>query len=135
MINNTLTRVLVIGEDSTTTELLKITLGPGFDEIISVSSIEKAPQVIKTHNPQLIILDIIIRNSDQALLCKRIREFTKAPILVLSAIKKPDIVASFLDGGADGFLTKPVPNEILIAQINNLTRRAGYEMEAAAAKY
>jgi len=129
-----MTRVLVIGEDSTTTDLLKLTLRPSFDEIISITSVEKVPQAVKTHNPQLIILDIIIHNSNEALLCKRIREFSKAPILVLSAIKKPDIVASFLDGGADGFLTKPVPNEILIAQINNLTRRAGYEMEAAAVK-
>ena len=132
---NTATRVLVISEDSTTTDLLRLTLRPGLYEIVSVGSIEEVHRAVKTHNPQLIILDIITQSNNEAFLCKRIREFSQAPILVLSAIKKPDIVASFLDGGADGFLTKPVPNEVLIAQINNLTRRAGFEKEAAAAKY
>jgi DNA-binding response OmpR family regulator len=135
MMVNTATRVLVISEDSTTTDLLKMTLRPGLYEIVSVGSIEEVHRAAKTHNPQLIILDIITQSKNEAFLCKRIREFSQAPILVLSAIKKPDIVASFLDGGADGFLTKPVPNEVLIAQINNLTRRAGFEKEAAAAKY
>lgn len=132
MVNKTATRVLVIGEDNTTTDLLKMTLRPGQYEIISVGSVEEVYEAAKTHNPQLIILDIIVQNNNEVLLCKRIREFSQVPILVLSAIKKPDIVASFLDGGADGFLSKPVPNEILIAQINNLTRRAGFEKEAAA---
>jgi DNA-binding response OmpR family regulator len=133
MVNKKITRVLVLGEDSTTTDLLKMTLRPGLYEVIWVNSVKEVYEAIKTHNPQLIILDIIIQTNNEVLMCKRIREFSKAPILVLSAIKKPDIVASFLDGGADGFLSKPVPNEILVAQINNLTRRAGFEREAAAA--
>jgi two-component system KDP operon response regulator KdpE len=133
MVKNTVTRVLVIGEDSTTTDLLRMTLRPGLYEIIAVESGEEVFQATKIHNPQLIILDIIIQNNNEVLLCKRIREFSQVPILVLSAIKKPDIVASFLDGGADGFLTKPVQNEVLIAQINNLTRRAGLERETSAA--
>jgi DNA-binding response OmpR family regulator len=133
MVNKKITRVLVLEEDSTTTDLLKMALRPGLYEIIWVSSVEEVYKATKTHNPQLIILDIIDQNNNEVLMCKRIREFSKVPILVLSAIKKPDIVASFLDGGADGFLSKPVPNEILVAQINNLTRRAGFEREAAAA--
>ena len=132
MVNKPLTRVLVIGEDSTTTDLLKMTLRPGLYEIIPVRSMEDALQAAQTHNPQLIILDIIVQSDDELLVCKKIREFSRVPILVLSAIKKPDLVASFLDGGADGFLTKPVQNEVLVAQINNLTRRAGFEREASA---
>jgi two-component system KDP operon response regulator KdpE len=132
MVNNKVTRVLVLGEDNTTTDLLRMTLRPSLYEIISVDTVEKAYQAAKTYNPQLIILDIIVQDNHEMLLCKRIREFSRVPILVLSAVKKPDIVADYLDGGADGFLVKPVPNEILIAQINNLTRRAGFELEAAA---
>ena len=132
MVDKPITRVLVIGEDSTTTDLLKMTLRPGLYEIIPVRSIEGALQAAQTHNPQLVILDIIVQSDDELLLCKKIREFSQVPILVLSGLKKPDIVASFLDGGADGFLTKPVQNEVLVAQINNLTRRAGFEREASA---
>jgi two-component system, OmpR family, KDP operon response regulator KdpE len=135
MVKQKATRILVIGEDNTTTDLLKMTLRPGHYEVTSVGSIDEIYEATKTHNPQLIILDIIVQDNNELLLCKRIREFSQVPILVLSAIKKPDIVASYLDGGADGFLIKPVPNEILIAQINNLTRRAGFEREATAANY
>lgn len=132
MVKKPITRVLVIGEDSTTTDLLKMTLRPGLYEIIPVRSIEGALQAAQIHKPQLVILDIIVQSDDELLLCKDIRKFSQVPILILSAIKKPDIVASFLDGGADGFLTKPVQNEVLVAQINNLTRRAGFEREASA---
>ncbi|MDO9130571.1 MAG: hypothetical protein Q7U34_11960, partial [Anaerolineales bacterium] len=47
------------------------------------------------------------------------------PILILSALDSPGMVASALDAGADDYLIKPVPSSVLIAHLHNLTRRAG----------
>ena len=52
-----------------------------------------------------------------------IRKFSSTPILILSVLDNPGLVARALDKGADDYLVKPVPSGILIAHINNLTRR------------
>jgi DNA-binding response OmpR family regulator len=55
--------------------------------------------------------------------CKSIRVFSNTPILVLSAINDPRMVASVLDAGADDFLVKPVPSGVLVAHIRKMVRR------------
>ena len=57
--------------------------------------------------------------------CKAIRAFSNAPILILSAINDPRLVASILDAGADDFLVKPVPSGVLVAHIRKMIRRTG----------
>jgi DNA-binding response OmpR family regulator len=55
--------------------------------------------------------------------CKAVRAFSNLPILILSALDEPAIVASVLDIGADDFLVKPVPSTVLVAHLNKLARR------------
>ncbi len=62
--------------------------------------------------------------------CKAIREFSNLPILILSALDNPGMVAAALDAGADDYLIKPVPSGVLIAHINNLLRRSRLEAGA-----
>ena len=57
-------------------------------------------------------------------MCEKIRAFSKIPILVLSAINDPAMVAKVLDAGADDFIVKPVPSAVLIARLNMLLRRS-----------
>jgi DNA-binding response OmpR family regulator len=54
---------------------------------------------------------------------KSIRAFNNVPILILSAINDPAMVASVLDTGADDFLVKPVPSSVLVAHIRKMVRR------------
>ena len=63
--------------------------------------------------------------------CKEIRKFSSVPIMILSAINKPGLIEQALDAGADEYLRKPVPTNILIARINTLVRRARAEREIA----
>jgi two-component system KDP operon response regulator KdpE len=78
----------------------------------------------------VIILDLVMPGVNGWQIGKAIREFSNIPILVLSALDKPEVVTSALDEGADDFLLKPVSMEILVAHLNKLTRRARAEMEA-----
>jgi DNA-binding response OmpR family regulator len=56
--------------------------------------------------------------------CSEVRSFSDVPILILSALDSPGMVASALDAGADDYLVKPVPSGVLLAHLNNLVRRA-----------
>jgi DNA-binding response OmpR family regulator len=54
-----------------------------------------------------------------------VREFSNVPIVILSALDDPAMIASALDAGADDYLVKPVSSSILVAHLNRLIRRTG----------
>ena len=62
--------------------------------------------------------------------CKAIRSFSLVPILVISAINKPGMVAKALDEGADDYMLKPMTSSVLIAHLKRLAWRARAERQA-----
>ncbi|MEV0259957.1 response regulator transcription factor [Streptomyces sp. NPDC050617] len=82
----------------------------------------------------LLLLDIMLPELDGIGLCRRIRETSTAPILMMSARGDiPDIVAG-LESGADDYVVKPVDTAVLVARIRSLLRRATFAPVAAAAE-
>ncbi len=117
------TQILVIDDDMAITELMSMLLKThGFDVITSNSGAEGI-QLAETHKPHAILLDLMMPDVDGWQVCKSIRAFSNTPILVLSAINDPRMVASVLDAGADDFLVKPVPSSVLVAHIRKMVRR------------
>lgn len=116
-------KILVIDDDSAMTDLLEILLEPISIEVITANSgldgIEKAKRVI----PDFIILDLMMPDVDGWQICKEIRHFTKVPILILSALDSPGLIAEALNAGADDYIIKPVTKNMLVARINRLASR------------
>ncbi len=125
------TRVLVIDDDVDMTEMLRLILEPNaFDVNVSHSG----PEGIETAhllNPEVIILDLSMSDMDSWQVCKEIRAFSQVPILMLSAISNPAMVAKALDEGADDFLLKPMTSSVLIAHLKRLVWRARAEKGAS----
>ena len=115
--------ILVIDDDPAMTELLKILLQTTGALVISAHT---GPEGIKlTHhlNPDILILDLMMPDMDGWQVCKEIRKFSNVPILILSALDHPAMVAAALDAGADDYLIKPVSSGMLLAHIRNLLKR------------
>lgn len=117
------TRVLLIENGTHENENLKVTLE---SRGLLVHSIILSYTELK--NARNLDLDIIIFDSgSRPLECleflQAIRKVSPAPLLVLSTLDQPNVVAKTLDCGADDFLTKPYSIEVLMASINKLTRR------------
>lgn len=117
-------KILVIDDDEGMTELLSLLLAPASSEIIIANSGPDGIALTKKHRPDVIILDLMMPEMNGWRICKQIREFSDVPILILSAIDAPGIVAQALDVGADDYLVKPVSSGTLIAHLNKLVRRA-----------
>jgi two-component system, OmpR family, KDP operon response regulator KdpE len=126
------TSVLVIDDDAVMTELLKDILEQRDFQVFTAHSSNEGLDRIRKSNPEIVVLDLYLPETDGRQICRSIREFSSVPILVLSAMNNPGIVAEALDQGADDYLTKPVPGGILVAHLNNLSRRARAEREAVA---
>ncbi|MBI5838743.1 MAG: response regulator transcription factor [Chloroflexi bacterium] len=127
------TKILVIDDDEAITDLLSMLLKThGFEVITSNSGVEGV-QFAQEKFPQVVLLDLMMPDKDGWEVCKAIRTFSTVPILILSAINDPRMVASVLDAGADDYLVKPVPSSILVAHLRKIVRRTG-SIQAPASK-
>jgi DNA-binding response OmpR family regulator len=121
--NNMTTKIFVIDDDTAVTDLLSVLLtSQGFDVWATNSSTEGLTH-IREKMPDLVILDLMMPEMDGWEICRAVRMFSDVPIIVLSALNDPSMVASVLDSGADDYLTKPTPSRVLVAHINRLVNR------------
>lgn len=117
--------ILTIDDDSAITELLAILLRTHGYEVITANNGDEGIKAIQEKNPHIVILDLMMPDVDGWQVCKNVRKFSNVPIVILSAIDDPSMIASALDAGADDYLVKPVSSSILIAHLNRLIRRTG----------
>ena len=123
-------KVLVIDDDDAMTDMLKLILEPKEFEVHIANSGPDGIEATHLINPEVVILDLIMPDMDGWEVCKAIRSFNQVPILVISAINKPGMVAKALDEGADDYLLKPMTSSVLIAHLKRLSWRARAERQA-----
>ncbi len=117
------TKILVIDDDVAITELMSMLLKThGFDAITTNVGAEGV-ELARKNAPSVVLLDLMMPDMDGWQVCTAIRAFSNIPILILSAINNPSVVASVLDAGADDFLVKPVPSSVLVAHIRKMVRQ------------
>jgi len=115
-------KVLVIDDDPAMTDLLCLLLPPSLADVIVVNDGAKGVEMARRFDPAIVLLDLMMPGMDGWQVCEAIRKFSRVPIIILSALDKPSLVARALDVGADDFLVKPVPARILLARIQKLAR-------------
>lgn len=120
-------KAIAIDDDPAMTDLLSLLLKSHGLEIYTSNNGEEGLQLVRAIDPDIIILDLMMPGKDGWEVCREVRGFSTVPIIILSALDNPGMVASALDAGADDYLIKPVPSGVLIAHLNNLTRRANAE--------
>ena len=119
------TKVLIIDDDVAITDLMSMLLKThGFDTITCNGGAEGI-KLAREKDPHIILLDLMMPDMDGWQVCREIRTFSNIPILILSAINDPRMVASVLDLGADDFLVKPVPSGVLVAHLRKMVRQTG----------
>ena len=117
------TKILVIDDDTAVTDLLSVLLRSQGFEVTATNSSSDGLSYIRDNEPDLVVLDLMMPEIDGWEVCRSVRAFSQVPIIVLSALNDPSMVASVLDAGADDYLTKPTPSRVLVAHINRLLKR------------
>lgn len=116
-------RILVIDDDPAMTELLRILLEPASSNLFTANSGKEGIEIIQSQGPDVVILDLMMPDMNGKQVCEAVREFSNVPILILSALDSPGMVADALNAGADDYLIKPVSSSVLIAHLKKLQRR------------
>lgn len=116
--------LLLIDDDISLCEILRLTLTKrGFEVEVAhdaISGLQKAYAL----KPDLIILDIMLPDMNGWQTCRRFREMSDVPIIMLTALGSKENMVQGLELGADAYLVKPVTTEELMARIRALLRRA-----------
>jgi len=119
--------VLVVDDQPSLVRLVRDNLETLQFKVISASEGSRALDIVENEKPDLVILDIMLPGMDGYEVCRRIREFTTVPIIMLTARNdRADLVQGF-ESGADDYVTKPFSADELLARVKAVLRRSEYQ--------
>lgn len=118
-------KVLCVDDDPAITELLSMLLQTQGFVVYTANSGEDGIKKIREKSLHIVILDLMMPGVDGWQVCKEVRAFSNVPIIILSALNDPEMIARALDAGADDYLVKPISSNVLVAHIKRLIRRTG----------
>jgi two-component system KDP operon response regulator KdpE len=118
-------RVLVCDDEPQIVRALKIVLREAGFEAIQAETMEEALDKASVRPPDAAIVDLVLPDGDGIELCRRLREWTEMPIILLSAIGDEDEKVRALEAGADDYVTKPFGPRELVARLEAALRRVG----------
>jgi DNA-binding response OmpR family regulator len=116
-------RILVVDDDPTIRKIIGSNLRARHFEVIPVEDGESALQMMGQTQIDLVILDIMMPGIDGIEVCRRIREQSRVPVLMLSAKNELHDRLTGLGVGADDYVTKPFAIDELLARVHALLRR------------
>ncbi len=116
-------RILIVDDDLGVLKSIRANLEARDCKTLSAMDGAEALQVIERELPDLIILDITMPKMDGFEVCRRIREWSQIPIIMLSARNEVEEKVKCLNEGADDYVTKPFGVNELIARVRSVLRR------------
>lgn len=117
-------QLLVVEDDASLSEWMCDYLTAQGYEVTLADRGDAAVELIKSDEPDLVILDVMLPGKDGFDVCKEVREFYKNPILMLTARTEEIDEILGIELGADDYLAKPVKPRVLVTRIKALLRRS-----------
>jgi two-component system KDP operon response regulator KdpE len=118
-------RVLVCDDEPQIVRALRVVLREAGFQVIAASDGEEALDHAAVQPPDAAIIDLVLPDIDGVEVCRRLREWTSMPIIVLSAVGDEVEKVRALEAGADDYVTKPFGSRELVARLQATMRRAG----------
>ncbi len=116
--------VLVVEDEAPMRRFIRASLGAQGLRVIEATTLAEADIAVTTQNPELLVLDLGLPDGDGIDFVRRLREWSRVPVIVVSARGREDDKVSALDAGADDYLTKPFGVLELLARIRVALRHA-----------
>jgi two-component system KDP operon response regulator KdpE len=120
-------KILIVDDDPLSLELVSHGLKAEGYQTVTAQDGQEALRVFFNSQPDLVVLDITMPKLDGYEVCRRVREMSSTPIIMLTALGREEDVIKGLDLGADDYLTKPFRVGELLARIRANLRRAHTE--------
>lgn len=124
--------VLIVEDEQSIIDILKFNFSKEGYKILEAMDGEKGLELALTENPDLILLDVMLPKMDGFEVCKKVREKSAVPIIMLTAREEEVDKVLGLELGADDYITKPFSIRELTARVRANLRRTSIEKEKSA---
>jgi two-component system, OmpR family, KDP operon response regulator KdpE len=115
-------KVLVIDDDPSLLRALRLGLQAGGHDVETAANGQQGISKTAVSSPDIVVLDLGLPDIDGQTVCRRIRQWSEVPIIILSASGNEKGKVAALDGGADDYVTKPFGMAELEARIRTALR-------------
>ena len=116
--------VLLVEDEPQMRRFLRAALGSHGYRLVEAASGGEGIALATSHNPEVVVLDLGLPDMDGLEVTRRLRDFAKVPIIVLSARGREEDKVAALDAGADDYVTKPFGMAELLARVRVALRHA-----------
>ncbi|MFF4282595.1 winged helix-turn-helix domain-containing protein [Streptomyces kronopolitis] len=129
-----MTRVLLIEDDPAVRRGVSLGLRRRGHETEAVGTGEDGLEALGPFAPEIVLLDLMLPGMSGLEVCRRIRETSQVPLVILSARGDDIDVVVGLEAGADDYVVKPASGELIEARMRAVLRRVAPAQPAAAAR-
>ncbi|WP_351231789.1 two-component system response regulator CseB [Streptomyces sp. NPDC002133] len=125
------THVLFVEDDDVIREATQLALERDGFNVTAMPDGLAGLEAFRANRPDIALLDVMLPGLDGVSLCRRIRDESTVPVIMLSARADSIDVVLGLEAGADDYVTKPFDGAVLVARIRAVLRRFGHASGAA----
>jgi DNA-binding response OmpR family regulator len=115
-------RILVVDDDPSICKFVQANLEARGYQVLTAADGEEAIRMAEKEKPDLLILDIVMPRMDGFAVCRKIREGSRVPVIMLSAREGENDREKYAACGADDYLTKPFVLKELLALVKTLLK-------------
>lgn len=116
-------KILIVDDDNNIAELISLYLIKECFDTKIASDGEEAVEMVKSYEPNIILLDLMLPGMDGYQVCREVRSFSQIPIIMLSAKGEVFDKVLGLELGADDYMEKPFDSKELVARVKAVLRR------------
>jgi DNA-binding response OmpR family regulator len=120
-----MSRVLVVDDDHTVREVVVSYLRAARHDVDEAVDGEQALAMLGERPADLVVLDLMLPGIDGLEVCRRVRETSDVPVIMLTALGSETDRVVGLERGADDYVTKPFSPRELVLRVDSVLRRAG----------
>ena len=126
-------RVLVVDDDDTVREVLRRYLTRDGHEVLEAGDGPTGLRLVRTHQPDLIVLDLMLPGMDGLQVCQEVRKTSTVPVIMLTALGQESDRVVGLEFGADDYVVKPFSPRELALRVSRVLERSRGTMTAGPA--
>ena len=113
----------MVDDDPHTLRYVRDTLAEADYAPVVTGDPEELPELIRTHKPRLVLLDLVLPDTDGIKLMEGLRELEDLPVIFISAYGRDETIVRALDAGAADYIAKPFSPSELTARVRAALRR------------
>jgi len=128
--------ILVVEDEPRVMRLVSEILKATGYQVLTAGDGQRALEMVSLEQPDLVLLDVLLPGElDGYEICRRLREFSSAPVIMLTAKARDVDILNGFDAGADDYVLKPFNAKELLARVKAVLRRTQHPEEMTTATF